>query len=260
MLNRREGKPYYMISSLARGLRMIELLAENGQLTASESARMMGSSRSVAHRFLATLHKLGYVRQDERARYALSMKLFELGSRVINHSEIFTTARPFMQRLVQSHGETVSLSILDGQDMVIIDTLTGRKLFNYHSTVGSRTSASSHAMGKVILAFRNREDQEVYADAVHLDSCLPCTTNDSGAFLSELDGIRRDGYATDDEKWAVGIRCVAAPVFNHTNEPAYSIGVFGPTNRMTSVVISKLSFDLIQSCRVISKKLGSSRD
>lgn len=249
-----------MISSLERGLRMIELLVENENLTVSESARLMGLNRSVTHRFLATLHNLGYVSQGDRSQYKLSMKLFELGSRVVDHTEIRTIARPFMQSLVEIGNETVNLGMLDRQDIVTIDTLAGKELLNFYSPIGSRWPANTHAMGKAILAFCDLKVQQAYMDPAQIDSQDTNTIADSGTFLAEFEMIRRQGYTIDNEGWAIGLKCVAAPVFDHTNEPTYAVSISGPANRMTPAIIDNLSRDLIQYCRKISERLGSNRN
>ena len=255
-----EEKPYYMISSLARGLQIIELLAENKNMTVSESARLLGLSRIVMHRFLATLHRLGYVRQDNRSQYNLSMKLFEVGSRVVNHTEILTIARPFMRDLVETHNETVNLGIMDRQETVVLDSLSGKEIFNYYSAIGSRSPAYSCAVGKVILAFSDLKVQQAYVSNILFETQTPTTITDPGAFIAELEMIRREGYAIENEERTAGLKCVASPVFDYTNEPTYAISISGPTYRMTHEIIATMVWDLIQSCRVISKELGSNRD
>jgi DNA-binding transcriptional ArsR family regulator len=100
------GEKYFFIGSLAKGIKIMELLAEQKQLTVSGVAKLLGSNRAASHRFLATLRELGYVEKDEEDRYRLTFKVFELGMKVANRFEIRQIARPLMQELALAFRET----------------------------------------------------------------------------------------------------------------------------------------------------------
>ena len=253
---KKADKPYYKISSLAKGLEVLEILAEQKALSVTEVARLLGQNRSASHRFLATLRDMGYVVQDAQSRYRLSMRLFELGHKIDNMSEIRSIARSYMRKLVDIHGETVNLGRMDGIEMVTIDVVQGTQVIKYDAQIGERSPAHTLAMGKAILAFSSEETQRTYLDRAEFRQITPNTLPDRASFEKELRLIHKRGYAIDNEEWAIGLRCIAAPLFDLSHPPFYAISVSGPTTRITGSAIKKIAKNLIEMCHAISGRIG----
>lgn len=253
----RGDKPYYKVGSLEKGLRILELLAERGELSVTEVARGLDLNRSAAHRFLATLRELHYVNQDESLRYRLSLKVFELGNRVANIVEIRRTARPYMRDLAARHGETVNLGYWDGGDVVHIDKVESRETLRVDAPIGSRVPAHTVALGKAILAFRPAEEQERYLASAKLEPLTPYTITDPERLRKELHRVRTRGYATDREELSLGLKCVAAPVFDYTEHPSYAMSLSGPKPRMTDEKMALIQEDLRETCRQLSRQVGA---
>jgi DNA-binding IclR family transcriptional regulator len=252
-------KPYYKVTSFERGLHIIELLAQHGDLTVSEMGRLIQQSRSVAHRFLATLHELGYVVKDKNSRYRLSLKLFELGNTLAPLAEVRALARPYMRRLADQYNETVNLGRLEQSAVITIDVVLGVAVLKFDSPIGSRSPAHTLAMGKAMLAYHSEEEQQAYLASVKLEALTPRTITDRETFLRELAVTHKRGYAIDKEEWANGLCCVSAPIFDHASEPIYAISVSGPSMRMTNDMIETISHPLREACQEVSHKLGSIR-
>ena len=157
-------KAYYKISTLEKGLQVIELLARNKSLSVTEVANELGQNRSASHRFLATLHELGYVHKDSRSRYRLSLKLFELANGIDDIDEVRSITRSFMRELSATHGETVNLGRLEGNDIITIDTVLGTEVIKFDSKIGDRSPVHTLAMGKAILSFRSEAEQDAYIE------------------------------------------------------------------------------------------------
>ena len=256
--NENKKKPYYKIASLEKGLNIIELLAEQGATSVSDIARALGQNRSASHRFLATLKELGYVVQDARSRYRLSMKMFVLGSRVGNIAEVRTIARPYMKALAERHSETVNLGHLEGSDVVTIDVVLGTEVIKYDAQVGDRSPAHTLAMGKAMLAHHSPSAVNAYLDGAEFVELTPKTILTREACVDALKSVRRKGYATDDEEWSIGLRCVAVPLFDFSDDPTYAISVSGPASRMTDEKIGEILEDLKEYTAKMEGELGAS--
>ncbi|GAB6063428.1 IclR family transcriptional regulator [Deferrisoma palaeochoriense] len=258
MGNDRTERPYYKVGSLEKGLRILELLADRGELSVSEVARSLDLNRSAAHRFLATLRELQYVTQDPRSlRYRLSMKAFEIGNRVANVVEIREVARPYMRDLAARHGETVNLGFWDRGDVVHVDKVESRETLRVDAPIGSRVPAHTVALGKAILAFRPPEEQEQYLVSAKLEPRTPNTITNPSILRRELQQVRERGYAIDNEELCLGLRCVAAPVFDYSEHPAYAVSLSGPTLRMTDEKVARMQKDLKEVCGRLSRQLGA---
>ena len=250
------GEKYFFIGSLAKGIKVMELLAEQKQLTVSGVARLLGSNRAVSHRFLATLRELGYVEKDEDDRYRLTFKVFELGMKVANRFEIRQIARPLMQELALASGETVNLGHFDGKGILHVDKIDSLEILRMDSPIGSRAPAYCTALGKAVLAFLPRDEFERFLSQVTLKPHGPNTITTKKNFRLAVDDIRNRGYAVDDQEMSAGLRCVAAPVFDHTGRAAYAISVSGPSLRMTPKRIEDIHPLVQKKCRQLSQQLG----
>ncbi|MCG8531906.1 MAG: IclR family transcriptional regulator, partial [Desulfovibrionales bacterium] len=247
-------KAYYKISTLEKGLEVIELLAREKTLSVTEVAQRLGQNRSASHRFLATLHELGYVLKDERSRYRLSLKFFEIANRIDDIDQVRNIVRPFMRELSASHGETVNLGRLEGPDVVTIDTIPGTQVIKFDSRIGERSPAHTLGMGKSILAFRAPDELDLYIDQANFIKFTEKTITTKAQFRKELKQVRAQGYAMDDEEWTVGLRCVAIPVFNQAI-PSYAISVSGPAGRMSPEKVEAVKSDLLFISRQLASKI-----
>jgi DNA-binding IclR family transcriptional regulator len=251
------GEKYFFIRSLAKGIRVLELLAEKQALTVSEVARHLNINRAGSHRFLATLRELGYVEKEEDGRYRLTFRVLELGMKVANRFEIHRLVRPYLQELSLAFNETVNLGHFDGRDVLHLDKIDSKEILRMDSPIGSRAPAYCTALGKAVLAFLPMEELEDYLKRVRCKPHGPNTITSRRGLRSEIRDIRRRGYAVDNEELASGLRCVGAPVFDHTGCARYAISVSGPSFRLTPERIQAIQPRLQEICRKISKKMGS---
>jgi DNA-binding IclR family transcriptional regulator len=253
-----KGEKYFFISSLAKGIKVIELLAEHQALTVSEVAKQLGYYRAAAHRFLATLRELGYVEKDQEDRYELSFRLIEIGMKVANRSEIHRIARPYMQELSVAFNETVNLGHFDGLDIYHLDKIDSKEILRMDSPLGSRAPAYCTALGKAILAFLPKAELKDYLARTKLKVNGPNTITTKRKLLKELEETAKRRFAVDNEEMAPGLRCVAAPVFNHRGRSEYAISVSGPSVRMTNERIESIHPKVREVCNRLSQRLGSS--
>jgi DNA-binding IclR family transcriptional regulator len=208
------GKKYYFVSSLAKGLRVLELLAANGDMSASRMAGCLNTSRAASHRFLTTLRDLGYVEKTEEGRFRLTFKVVELGMKKLDGFEIRHIAHPFMQEIALAFGETVNLGHWDGNAIVHLDKINSREVLRLDVGMGAAAPAYCTGLGKAILAFLNDRELDAYLQSTTLKALSPKTITSRKRLRVDIADIRRRGYAIDDEELSLGLRCVAVPVFD----------------------------------------------
>jgi DNA-binding IclR family transcriptional regulator len=252
-----KGEKYFFISSLAKGIKVLELLAEHQALTVSEVAKRLGYHQPAAHRFLATLRELGYAEKDEKGRYQLSFRFIEIGMKVANRSEIHRMARSYMQELSVAFNETVNLGHFDGLDIFHLDKIDSKEILRMDSPLGSKAPAYCTALGKAILAFLPSDELDDYLAGTKLKVNGPNTITNKKKFLKELEETRKRGFAIDNEEMASGLRCVAAPLFNHSGRSDYAISVSGPSVRMTTKRLRSIHPKVLEVCNRLSQRLGS---
>lgn len=253
------GKLYFQITSLEKGMRVLELLAEKEALSVTKVAEELGFNRTNSHRYLATLRKLGYVDQDADSRYHLTFKVLELGGRFLSRFEIRRISRPSLQEISSLFSETVNLGFWERHGIRVLDKIDSPNVLRTDPTLGTLMPAHCTSSGKAILAYLPHDEQDAFLAAAPFAAFSSTTITTREAFLKELKRIRDRGFAVDNEEWLPGIRCVAAPIFDYTGRPSYSISVAGPSFRMTRETVDRIRKKLLEACDRISTALGSPR-
>ncbi len=219
-----------MEKTLAKGLRLIETLARLGHpVGVTEAANAVGLQKSNAHRLLRSLSELGYVRQvAETGRYELTLKVWEMGSRVIARLDIATEATPTMRRLAAATKETVHLSLLDGDEVVYVHKIDSPHPVRAYSAIGGRAPAHCVATGKALLAFQPPDAVDVTKARRQFTDA---TITDPLDLRREFDRIRKAGHATNKGEWREGVYGVAAPILDAGGRAVAAIGLSGPQDR-----------------------------
>jgi IclR family pca regulon transcriptional regulator len=204
--------------SLERGLAILSTFTATKPLMGvSDVAREVGLSRSSAHRYIATLAKLGYLEQDRSTRrYRLGPRVYDLGFSAINSMELRQIAAPDLQSLSDATGHTVNMAFLDGADIVYIErcrsTSQGQREIDLNLHVGSRLPAYCTSMGKVLLAGLPPDELETRVARIDFAKRGPNTITARAALLDELALVRERGLAVNNEELAYGLRSIAVPV------------------------------------------------
>lgn len=254
-----EKKRYYQISSLEKGIKILELLAEERALTVTQVGEHLDINRAGSHRFLATLRDLGYVEKNEDNRYRLTFRIMEMGMKVADRFEIRQEARKFMQELSTAFKETVNLGFWDGKDILHLDKIDSPEILRIDAPIGSKTPAYCTALGKAILAHLSPDELNSYLSSTRLVPHGPNTIVSKIKFRKELKKTCQHGYALDDEELAEGLRCIAAPVFDHTGQSRYALSISSPAMRLPMDKVDKVQLKIKEVCRSLSVRLGYHR-
>src|SRR5919205_75546 len=142
----------HFVRSLERGLAVIRAFdASAPELTLSDVARLTGLTRAAARRFLLTLVDLGYVRFDGRL-FSLTPRVLELGYAYLSGLTLPDIAEPHLEWLAREVGESSSMSVLDGEDVVYVARVPTSRIMTVAINVGTRFPAYATSMGRVLLA------------------------------------------------------------------------------------------------------------
>jgi IclR family pca regulon transcriptional regulator len=257
------SKRAYRVEALARGLAVLSTFnLATAELSLAQIVASTGLSKSTAFRILRTLEEAGYLtRNAETLRYRPGLKVLELGFTALSSLGLRDVARPFLERLSRETGETVSLSLLDGLEVVYIDRVRNQSIVGVVLELGSRIPAHCASMGKAMLAHLPTEDLAALLEATPLAPCTTRSIVDPAALERELARIRRRGYAINDQELEAGLRAVAAPIRNHSGGVVAAINTTGSVRTISrSRLTQELAPKVGDAANRISRALGFARD
>lgn len=226
-------------------------------LTLTEIVQKVGLTKTTVLRLLNTLIDCGYVRRDQDSyRYKLGFKVLTLSTEFQKSLEWKEEAFPHMKQLQQYSGETINLAVIDKTDVVYIERIESSQIMRASIRVGKRVPIHCTALGKAILAHMDTESVQRIVSEMEFVSCTANTISNKAEFLQCLEVVRGDGYALDDEENQIGVRCVAAPVFNLTNQVIGAVSISGPTVRIPKEYLAELGQRVKETAKSISLSIG----
>ncbi|MDN5918607.1 MAG: helix-turn-helix domain-containing protein [Pseudonocardia sp.] len=200
------------VQSLVRGLAVIRAFdAEHPEQTLSDVARATDLTRAAARRFLLTLADLGYVRTDGRL-FALTPRVLELGYSYLSSMGLPEIAMPHLESLVGRVRESVSVSVLDGPDVVYVARVPTSRIMTVTITIGTRFPAYATSMGRVLLAALPAPELDASLAQRRPEALTDRTLADPSGLRAELDRVRADGFCVVDQELEAGLRSIAVPV------------------------------------------------
>ncbi len=246
------------VGSLAKGMRLVEILADSGRaMGVSELARALGYDRSAVYRLLTNLKAGGYLEQDpESKKYMIGPRMIVMSSRVLGNNDVYRYARPVMKKLLRETRETVHLAMLMEDQVVYIAQEVSPEVISVNTEIGQREAVHCTATGKALVAFLPDEECEAVIERLDFRRYTPATITDPDRFRAHCRQIRAQGYAVDDEELYPGVRCVGAPVQGYDGTVLASLGISGPATRLTVEALPHLGEVVMRHAREISKRLG----
>jgi DNA-binding IclR family transcriptional regulator len=237
-------------------LNLVEQLSNFDRIGVTRLARHLGVPVPTAYRMLRALERAGYVEQlAESKEYRLTLKLFELGSRVASRTTLRDLAAVEVERLAQQAGLASNVSVLVEGDVLYLAQVKTEELLAVNLTPGSRAPATCTAMGKAMLAADFREVRSIVGPGPY-----PCRTEHSitsyDELVTELAEIQRLGYAVDRQELNLGVWCVAAPILGvrQTQPAAVSVSAYRP--HLDAAEEERLGKLVIAAASRISDRLG----
>ena len=249
--------------SLERGLAILSSFRSGRPLLGvSELGRDVGLSRSTTHRYVSTLAVLGYLQQDPATKkYRLGPRVLDLGFSAINSMELREIAAPHLRELSDETGYTVNMAILDDLDIVYVDRVrsaqAGQSEIDLNLHVGARLPAYCTSLGKVLLAQLPAEERAGRLRRIDFARRGPNTLTSRTALEAELERVRRQGYAINNEELAYGLRSIAAPVLAHDGAATAAINLAVHSSMVSSADMgARFGPVLMRTAADISARLG----
>jgi DNA-binding IclR family transcriptional regulator len=250
-------KRNYDIIALQRGLRLLRLFSESpGGLTAKQVAALSRLPVSTVHRFLANLVTTGFLNRDVEGTHYLGIVCFSIGQAAAGQLDIRRLSLPYLQKLNQQTRETVHLTVRHGLSAVYVEKLDSPEPLRIYSRIGASVPLHCTAVGKVLLAYMPIDEQSRVLSELNLKRLTPNSVGNLSDLRTELDRVRKNGYATDLEEHELHIRCAAAPIWDHSGNVQSSLSITAPAFRMPMPRLRQLA-PLIQEAGLkISAELG----
>lgn len=237
---------------------LIAFTPYNEGLGTGEISGKLGLHSATASRILHILADKGFLQQDPHSkRFTLGPAAFDIGQAYINglSSNLVQLAKPYVDGLRSTLGETVVLEVLSGSSTVMAYMAEGPQRVHIAGTVGDRPPVNAAAGAKAILAF---EPPDVVDKLLGGDLCCLTerTITDRDVYKRELKKIRSSGYSLDEEEIDIGINAVGAPIFNHEGKPVAAVVVIGPVQRINGESSSDVVIKAKKAAAEISKCLN----
>lgn len=232
------------VQSVDRALDLLDMLARQPELTLSEIAKGIGQPISTTHRLLATLAPRGMIEADAGAeRWSIGPGAWRLGTAFLRGADLTQRARPVLHALAQATGETANLALPADGAALLVAQAPGTSVVRAALPIGTRMAADVSALGKVLLAF----------DAQVNSAQAEATT----AMADEIARIRTRGFAVDDQGHTPGMRCIAAPVRDHSDTVVAAISISGPVQDISAAHLKTLGAAVTEAARRLSESLGA---
>lgn len=210
---RQVGNPDFVLS-LARGLRVIECFEGHTEgRSVAEVAKDAGLSRAAVRRLLLTLEMLGYAENSRRV-YHLKTRVLKLGLSYLSSTSVIAAAQPVLERITGLLGESASMSMLDGDQIVYVARSAATRVLSVGLSVGSRLPAHCTSMGRVLLAALLDEQLEAYLRHLRPKAYTAKTITDPQKLRAVILKARKDGFALVNEELEAGLRALSVPVCN----------------------------------------------
>jgi IclR family transcriptional regulator, pca regulon regulatory protein len=252
--------------SLERGLAILCCFGpDRPVLGISEIAQELGMSRSTTHRYVITLAALGYLEQGPGRKYRLGLHVTRLGLSAMSATGVREHARADLEDLCRRSGFTVSLAVLDGTEIVLLERLRGGRRGLHPAdpgvSKGSRMPVYCTAAGKLLLANLPERVQRALLSEIEFGRGYgPNAISSKSALRTELEQTRAGGLAVDDEEFTEGLYAIAAPLRCDTGEAVAAIVLTASARTIAlGELIDALGPHLVSTADRISARLGYRR-
>lgn len=246
------------VQSIDRAFEILETLAvEKDGLGVTEIGNRVGLHKSTVHRLLTSMEERGYIEQNQdTGMYRLGLKFVELCSLYLNSVELKTEAHPYLRNLSVLTGQPVHLATLVDGEAVYIDKIENYNDIRMYSAIGKRVPLHCTAVGKILLSDKDLPQIQELLGHQELPKFTPNTIEDLGQLLEEINEIKKMGWARDDEEHELGIRCIAAPIYDYRKRIIAAVSASGNKNIISPHRDLEIAQYVLKAAGDISKRMG----
>ena len=249
------------VQSLTRALSLLQHLSKADiGLPLTEVAANLGLAPSTAHRLLNSMLQLGFVDLDlDTGRWTVGVNAFSVGNAYLKQRDYIAQARPLMKQLMVETGETANMAIIAGDRVVFVSQIECKEVMRMVVQVGNRGPLHATGVGKALLSSLPPGEALACVKRPGMPKLTEKTITNPDDYARELETLRKRGYAVDDEEQFMGLRCIAANIYDEFGDALAAISISGPTVRVRRDRIPQLSTTVMAIARKITQAIGGSQ-
>ena len=234
----------------------LELLSSRGEMGLIEISSELSLHKSTVHRLLNSLIFLGYARQREDGKYQATYKILDLANQLASNIDAVNLVRPYLRELARKTQETVHFVELDGVEAFYVDKVESyANSIQMVSRIGSRIPLYCTAVGKAMLACMSGGEVADIWENSHIVARTSKTITNFEHFLEELDAVKNQGYALDNEENEAGVRCIAVSLRDYLGKVRYALSISVPSARMDQERVRELARCAIEIQKRIQREV-----
>lgn len=246
-------EPSGSIQVIERLARLLDAIAQHdNDASLKVLSAETGLHPSTAFRILASLSEQGLVERTDKGNYQLGIKLMQLGNRVTTSVDIRKIALPIMEKLRDVLGETVNLTVREGDEVVYIERSVAKRMMKVEQVIGSRAPLHVTAVGKLMLGEQGEAACRSYAKRSKLPAYTVNTFSKTSTLLPECLAAIKRGYALDNEEAELGVGCIATLVRDASGQVVGGLSVSAPIERRRDEWIALI----MEASKQLSQQLG----
>lgn len=241
------------IQVIDRAAMLLDSIATSGSpVSLKILAAETGLHPSTAFRILGSLTGVGYVERDSAGHYQLGRKLIRLAGRVKRGIDIRKESLDIMRELRDKVGETVNLTVREGDEVIYVERVSARRMMRVEQVVGSRAPLHVTAVGKLMLGELGDDFVRAYAKRTGLSKFTPHTIDSIDRLLHEVHQVSVDGCALDNEEAEEGVGCIGILIYDNTGSVVGGLSISAPIERRNDAWIPMVK----DAAQRISERLG----
>ena len=245
------------IKSLDRALNVFAYLSQDQGKPLTALAAETGQSPATVYRILVTLQGQGLVEFDPAEQvWHIGPRAFVIGARFLRRTSLVDRARPVMRRLMEVTGETANLGVEREGMVLFLSQVETHESIRAFFPPGTMSEMHASGIGKALLANMEPTRQARLVRQMALTPYTDHTIVTQEALMGDLAGIKSQGYAIDNEEKNLGMRCIAAPVFDHNREVVAGISVSGPVSRVSVAQTDDLARNVVWAAAELTTAIG----
>lgn len=245
------------VQSLDRAIAILRAVADADGLSLTEIARLTAVSPSTAYRMLTTLqhHKLADF-EEANQLWFVGVETFRIGSAFQRRRKLAERGRGILQQLMVQTGETANIAIADRDGVVFVTQTETHQPIRAFFRPGTRSPYHASGIGKAVLAFLSDQQRNQILQTLVLERFTPQTLCSVEALAHDLKTVRSRAYAMDNEERHIGMRCLAAPVFDEFGTPLGGLSVSGPSVRVDDAFVERFAATIVEAARELTHAVG----
>lgn len=246
-----------VVQSLDKAMVVLKAVAAHSGLSLTQLSEITEITSPTVYRALITMQQHGMVTFDEDSQlWTIGLGAFRIGSSFLRKTSIIEQARPVMKSLMLETGETANLGIMEDHEIVFLSQAETHQPIRAFHRPGSKGTFYASGIGKILFAYLDERSARRLLSSVAIQKYTDKTITDIDQLIAHRKEMRAQGYAFDDEERMLGMRCVAAPIFDIHGEAVAALSISGPSVRIPDSAVAALAEKVKNAAALITENSG----